>query len=173
MAVSPEERQAQTALRDVGTPLQWIWLVDPDGYPKRVPTASNINNGHTFVDDSRRTRLLGVREEEGWKFMQRVVTPEEWAIWIDYHRTSDAQRGRIKPLADHLWPKGIKNPRSRNRVDGKADYTPAAKLGAPEAPAKTDGSSETADSKPEPAPPSSQGAPADPAATTRRSTQRG
>lgn len=162
MPAIEEDRKSHTQLRDVGTPLQWIWLVDPDGYPKRVATAANINNGHTFVDDSGRTRLLGVLEERGWKFLQRVVTPEEWAVWSDYHRKSDAQRGRIKPLPDHLWPKGIKNPRGRNQADGKADYSPDAKLAAPDGP-----------SEPKSEPASSAGAPADPNATTRRSTHRG
>lgn len=149
-------------MRDVGTPLQWIWLVDPDGFPKRVATAGNINNGHTFVDDSGRTRILGVLEDAGWKFLQRAVTPEEWAVWSDYHKKSDARRGRMKPLPDHLWPKGIKKPRDRNKVDHKADYVPDPKLGLPE---------ETTAAPAEPA--SSQGAPADPNATTRRSTHRG
>jgi hypothetical protein len=161
---SNEERQSPTALRDVGTPLRWIWLVDPDGYPKRVATASNINNGHTFVDDSGRTRLLGVREEEGWKFLHRVITPEELAVWNDYQSKSEARRGRMKPLPDHLWPKGIKNPRGRNQAEGKADYAPAAKLDAPTDPTAPPPAVEAA---------SSQGAPADPGATTRRSTHRG
>lgn len=153
MALSEEDRQAGTTLRDVGTPLQWLWLVDPNGFPKRVAVAANINNGHTFVDDSGHTRLLGVLEEAGWKLMRKAVTAEEWAVWTDYQAKSEARRGRMKPLPDHLWPKGIKRPHERNAVDGKADYEPAA-------PAPT------------PAPVSA-GKPADPGATTRSSTHRG
>lgn len=153
MALSEEDRQAQTKLRDVGTPLQWLWLVDPEGFPKRVATAANINNGHTFVDDSGRTRILGVLEEAGWKLMHRVVTAEEWAVWTDYHAKSEARRGRMKPLPDHLWPKGIKRPRDRNSVDGKADYEPSAPAPTPA--------------------PAIAGKPAEPGATTRSSTHRG
>lgn len=152
MALSPEERQSQMALQDVGATRAWVWLVDPEGYPKRVPTGKNINNGHTFVDDSGHTRLLGSLEDAGWRLMARVVTAPEMRTWLDYHRQSDAKRGRIKPLADEFWPAGIKRRAHRNAKDTKADYEPNAEITPPRG--------------------VSEGAPADPGATTRRSTHR-
>jgi hypothetical protein len=148
-----ESRQAQMELRDVGAPQKWVWLVDPEGYPKRVPTAKNINNGYTFVDDSGHTRLLGVHEENGWRLMARVISAPEMRTWLDYHRQSDAKRGRMKPLPDELWPAGIKRRRERNAKDTKADYEPNAEIAPPRG--------------------VSEGAPADPGATTRASRNRG
>lgn len=155
MALDADEQKSQMALRDVGSAVYWIWLVDPEGYPRRVASAKNINNGHTFVDDSGRTRLLGVREEEGWKFLQAVITPAEYREWQRYQARSQQLRGRIKPMPDELWPKSLKRPGERNASSEKEEYSASAPL------------QEVAPRGVTP------GADADPNATTRGSQRRG
>lgn len=150
---------AFSPMRDAGAPPPQVWLVDPNGYPRRMPDAGNIGNGHTERDSDGGIILRKKDRAAGWRLLEEVITPEEMAVWVDYHAQSDAAGGRIEPLPEEKWPKGIVNPRAAARGSGaipKAKYEPGGSR------------------KPSTPPPQhvTAGAPAEAGATTRRS-QRG
>ena len=144
---------AKDQIRDATQPAQTIWLVDPNGFPRRSQFAQNVQNGHTYIDPDGKTRLRSKSEAQGWGFLQDRITAEEWAIWLDYHRQSDAAGGKIEPLPADKWPKGIKNPRERATEKVLAKYEPGAGAGASSSKSKG----------------SSSGAPADPGASSSKS----
>lgn len=98
----------KSKLRDAMAPLPYVWVISPQGLPKKAYYARNVNGGIVKMEDGEVDLRKGAAKK-GWKLLQPLCSAEEWEIWTAYHAKADAASGRINALPKEHWPKAVAN----------------------------------------------------------------